>query len=277
MQPAGKYLGERFHRAGGVPAAMWELLQAGKLHGECLTCTGRSVAENLEGRESPDREMIRPFAEPLQERAGFKVLRGNLFDFAILKTSVISEEFRRRYLSDDGVFECRAIVFDGSDDYHQRINDPPLEIDEHCILVIRGSGVLGWPGSAEVVNMQPPDALLQRGIQSLPTLGDGRQSGTSDSPSILNASPESAAGGGLAWLRTGDTIRIDLNAGTCNALVDDDEIARRKAEPHPPVRPSNTPWEELVREKTGQLAEGGVLEFAVKYRGTSNKTPRHNH
>jgi len=277
MQPAGKYLSERFHRAGGVPAVMWELLQAGRLDGSALTCTGRTQAENLESREATDREVIFPYSTPLKETAGFLVLSGNLFDFAIMKTSVISDDFRARYLSEDGVFEARAIVFDGSGDYHHRINDPALEIDENCILVIRGSGVLGWPGSAEVVNMQPPDALLQRGIRSLPTLGDGRQSGTSDSPSILNASPESAAGGGLAWLRTGDTIRIDLHAGACNALVSDEEIARRKAEALPPVPPSNTPWEELFREKTGQLAEGGVLEFAVKYRGTSRKTPRHNH
>jgi len=280
MQPAGKFLSERFHRAGGVPAVMWELLQAGKLDGSALTCTGRTQAENLEGREATDREVIFPYAAPLKERAGFLVLSGNLFDFAIMKTSVIGDEFRKRYLSEpgrEGVFEGRAIVFDGSDDYHHRINDPALGIDEHCILVIRGSGVLGWPGSAEVVNMQPPDTLLQRGIQSLPTLGDGRQSGTSDSPSILNASPESADGGGLAWLRTGDTIRIDLNAGTCDALVGDEEIARRKAEPPPPVPESHTPWEELFREKTGQLSTGGVLEFAVKYRGTSNKVPRNNH
>jgi len=277
MQPAGKYLSERFHRAGGVPAVMWELLQAGRLDGSALTCTGRTQAENLESREATDREVIFPYSTPLKETAGFLVLSGNLFDFAIMKTSVISDDFRARYLSEDGVFEARAIVFDGSGDYHHRINDPALEIDENCILVIRGSGVLGWPGSAEVVNMQPPDAMLERGIMSLPTLGDGRQSGTSDSPSILNASPESAAGGGLAWLRTGDTIRIDLNAGTCNALVDDEEITRRIAEAPPPVPPSNTPWEELFREKTGQLAEGGVLEFAVKYRGTSRKTPRHNH
>ena len=277
MQPAGKYLSERFHRAGGVPAVMWELLQAGRLDGSALTCTGRTQAENLESREATDREVIFPYSTPLKETAGFLVLSGNLFDFAIMKTSVISDDFRARYLSEDGVFEARAIVFDGSGDYHHRINDPALEINENCILVIRGSGVLGWPGSAEVVNMQPPDAMLERGIMSLPTLGDGRQSGTSDSPSILNASPESAAGGGLAWLRTGDTIRIDLNAGTCNALVDDEEITRRIAEAPPPVPPSNTPWEELFREKTGQLAEGGVLEFAVKYRGTSRKTPRHNH
>jgi len=280
MQPAGKFLSERFHRAGGVPSVMWELLQAGKLDGSALTCTGRTQGENLEGCETTDRELIFPYSAPLKEAAGFLVLSGNLFDFAIMKTSVISDDFRQRYLSragHEGVFEARAIVFDGSDDYHHRINDPSLDIDENCILVIRGSGPLGWPGSAEVVNMQPPDALLQRGFESLPTLGDGRQSGTSDSPSILNASPESAAGGGLSWLRTGDTIRIDLNAGTCDALVADDEIAGRKAEAPPPIPKSNTPWEELYREKTGQLSTGGVLEFAVKYRGTSAKTPRHNH
>jgi dihydroxy-acid dehydratase len=280
MQPAGKYLSERFHRAGGVPAVMWELLQAGKLEGAALTCTGRTQAENVERYEAIDRDVIYSYSSPLKEKAGFLVLSGNLFEFAIMKTSVISDAFRQRYLSrpgHEGVFEGRAIVFDGSDDYHHRINDPSLDVDENCILVIRGSGPLGWPGSAEVVNMQPPDALLQRGIESLPTLGDGRQSGTSDSPSILNASPESAAGGGLAWLRTGDAIRIDFNAGTCDALVSDEEIARRKSEAPPPVPPSNTPWEELYREKTGQLSQGGVLEFAVKYRGTSTKTPRHNH
>ena len=280
VQPAGQFLSERFHRAGGVPAVMWELLQAGKLDGSALTVSGRTQAENLRGREATDREVIRPFAHPLKEHAGFLVLHGNLFDFAIMKTSVISEDFRARYLCRPGsedVFEARAIVFDGSDDYHHRINDPSLGIDENCILVIRGSGPLGWPGSAEVVNMQPPDALLQRGIASLPTLGDGRQSGTSDSPSILNASPESAAGGGLAWLRTGDTIRIDLKSGRCDALVDEAEIERRKADAPPPIPESNTPWEELFREKTGQMSEGAVLEFAVKYRGTSRTTPRHNH
>ena len=280
MQPAGKYLSEAFHRAGGVPAVLCELLQAGKLQGDALTVTGRTLADNIAGRQTSDRQVIYPFSAPLKERAGFLVLKGNLFDFAIMKTSVISDEFRRRYLSRpgaEGVFEARAIVFDGSDDYHHRINDPALGIDEHCILVIRGSGPLGWPGSAEVVNMQPPDALLQRGVNSLPTLGDGRQSGTSDSPSILNASPESAAGGGLAWLRTGDMIRIDLNAGSCIALVEEAEIVRREAEAPPEIPASNTPWEELYREKTGQLAEGGVLDFAVAYRGTSQRTPRHNH
>ena len=280
MQPAGEYLGERFHRAGGVPAAMWELLNAGKLVGDCLTVTGRTIAENLAGRESGDREMIRPFADPLQDKAGFLTLKGNLFDFAVMKTSVISDEFRTRYLSRpgaEGIFEARAIVFDGSDDYHHRINDPALNIDENCILAMRSSGVLGWPGSAEVVNMQPPDALIQRGIQWLPTLGDGRQSGTSDSPSILNASPESAAGGGLAWLRDGDTVRVDLNAGTCDMLVADEEIERRKRDGLPEIPPSNTPWEELFREKTGQLGEGGVMEFALKYQQTSKTLPRHNH
>ena len=281
MQPAGKYLGERFHRAGGVPAAMWELLQAGRLHGDVRTCTGRTMAENLAGAESPDREMIRPFNDPLIDKAGFMVLSGNLFDFAILKTSVIGPAFRERYLSrpgSEGVFEARAIVFDGSDDYHHRINDPALDIDEDCILVIRGSGVIGWPGSAEVVNMQPPDAMIRAGKPWLPTLGDGRQSGTSDSPSILNVSPESAVGGGLSWLRTGDIIRVDLNQRRCDALVDAAEIARRRAEETiPPVPESQTPWEELYREKTGQLAEGGVMDFALKYRGTARKLPRHNH
>ncbi len=280
MQPAGTFLSERFHRAGGVPAVMWELLNAGKLDGAALTVTGKTQANNLQGRETGDRELVGSYAEPFRERAGFLVLKGNLFDFAIMKTSVISEEFRHRYLSrpgHEGAFEARAIVFDGSDDYHHRINDPALNIDENCILVIRGSGPIGWPGSAEVVNMQPPDALIQRGITSLPTLGDGRQSGTSDSPSILNASPESAAGGGLSWLRTGDVIRIDLENGQCDALVDEEEIARRMAEAPPPIPQSQTPWEEIYREKTGQLAEGGVLELGLKYRGTSARTPRHNH
>ena len=280
VQPAGKYLSERFHRAGGVPAVMCELLQAGKLDGDAQSVTGSTQAENVAGSKPTDRDVIYPFAAPLRENAGFLVLSGNLFDFAIMKTSVISDEFRKRYLSrpgSEGLFEARAILFDGSEDYHERINDPALGIDQDCILVIRGSGPLGWPGSAEVVNMQPPDALLARGIMSLPTLGDGRQSGTSDSPSILNASPESAAGGGLSWLRTGDMIRIDLNNGRCDALVDEAEIARRKAEGPPEVPESQTPWEELYRLMTSQLSEGAVLEMATKYRGTSSKTPRHNH
>jgi dihydroxy-acid dehydratase len=278
MQPAGEYLGERFHRAGGVPAVLDELLRADRLDGEVPTVTGRTLAENVAGRESTDREMIAPYGAPLQERAGSLVLSGNLFDFAIMKTSVISEEFRERYLSNEGVFEGRAVVFDGSDDYHHRINDPDLGIDERTILVIRGAGPLGWPGSAEVVNMQPPDALLKRGINTLPTIGDGRQSGTSDSPSILHAAPESAAGGGLAWLRTGDVIRIDLNIGRCDMLVPDAEIERRKREEGvPPIPESRTPWQELYRASVGQLDGGGVLEAALKYRGVASKTPRHNH
>ena len=280
MQPAGAYLGERFHRAGGVPAVMAELADAGLLDADCKTVTGRTIGENVAGRLSRDREMIKPFAEPMKEKAGFLALTGNLFDFAIMKTSVISDEFRQRYLmapGAEGVFEARAIVFDGSDDYHHRINDPALDIDERCILVMRGAGPLGWPGSAEVVNMQPPDALLQRGIQALPTLGDGRQSGTSDSPSILNAAPESAAGGGLSWLRTGDIIRIDLELGRCDALVTEAEIAARRAAGAPAIPPSYTPWEELYREKVGQMDEGAVLEMALKYRRISERTPRHNH
>jgi dihydroxy-acid dehydratase len=280
MQPAGKYLGERFHRAGGVPAVLWELLEAGKIDGGVLTVTGRSLAENIAGRASVDREVITPYAAPLLAQAGFLVLTGNLFDSAIMKTSVISPEFRVRYLSTpgrEGIFEGRAVVFDSAEDYHARINDPALAIDEYSILVIRNAGPVGWPGAAEVVNMQPPDALLQRGITSLPTIGDGRQSGTSDSPSILNAAPESAVGGGLAWLQTGDVIRIDLNVGRCDALVPEEEIARRK-QALPLSAPENaTPWEEIYRAGVGQLADGAVLEAAVKYRKVAAKTPRHNH
>jgi len=280
VQPAGKYLGERYHRAGGVPAIMWELLQAGKLDGDCPTVTGRTVAENLKGREATDREVIRPYAEPLAERAGFLVLKGNLFDFAIMKTSVISQDFRSRYLErpgHEGVFEGRAIVFDGSEDYHTRVNDPALAIDENCILVIRGAGPLGWPGAAEVVNMQPPDHLLKKGIRSLPTIGDGRQSGTADSPSILNASPESAAGGGLSWLRTGDTIRIDFNHGRCDALVEEAEIARRRTEGIPAVPATQTPWQMIYRQTVTQLADGAVIEGADAFRQIARTLPRHNH
>lgn len=280
VQPAGAYLGERFHRAGGVPAVMWELLQAGLLDGDCPTVTGRSMAENLDGRQATDREVIRPFSTPMMSRAGFLVLRGNLFDFAIMKTSVISDEFRARYLSEpgrEGVFEGTAFVFDGSGDYHARINDPALDIDERSILVIRGAGPLGWPGSAEVVNMQPPDRLIRQGIVSLPTIGDGRQSGTADSPSILNASPESAAGGGLAWLRTGDRIRIDLNQGRCDMLVDEAEITARKQQGLPSVPASATPWQKIYRETVTQLVDGATIEGADTFTRISTALPRHNH
>jgi dihydroxy-acid dehydratase len=280
VQPAGQFLSERFHRAGGVPAIMRELLDAGRLDGSCRTVTGSSIGQNLAGRHATDREVIRPFDLPLKQRAGFLVLKGNLFDFAIMKTSVISAEFRERYLSEpgrEGVFEGRAIVFDGSEDYHRRINDPALDIDERCILVIRGAGPLGWPGSAEVVNMQPPDHLLKRGITSLPTIGDGRQSGTADSPSILNASPESAAGGGLAWLRTGDTIRIDLTKGGCDMLVEEAEIDRRRSDGIPPVPADATPWQRLYRKTVTQLSDGAVIEGAADFRKIAVTPPRHNH
>ncbi|MBQ5945947.1 IlvD/Edd family dehydratase [Massilia sp. ST3] len=280
MQPAGQYLGERFQRAGGVPAVMWELEGAGLLRSSRPTVTGASMKANLEGRESADREMIKPFAAPLKHNAGFMVLKGNLFDFAIMKTSVISEAFRARYLSEPGsenAFECRVVVFDGSDDYHHRINDPALEIDERTMLVIRGSGPVGWPGSAEVVNMQPPDALIKKGIKALPTLGDGRQSGTSDSPSILNASPESAAGGNLALLRTGDVVRVDLNLGRCDVLLADEELARRRQDAPPPIPPNQTPWQQIYRATVGQLHTGACMELALEYRGVGHDMPRHNH
>ncbi len=281
MQPAGVYLGERFHRAGGVPAVLTELLRAGKIKGGVQTVTGRTLAENVAGRESTDKGMIAAYEDPLQERAGSLVLSGNLFEFAIIKTSVISEEFRARYLRNPGkenIFEGRAVVFDGAEDYHECINEPGLGLDERSILVMRGAGPLGWPGSAEVVNMQPPEALIKRGITTLPTIGDGRQSGTSDSPSILHAAPESAAGGGLSWLRTGDIIRIDLNTGRCDALVSEEEIERRKQEDGVPPVPENcTPWQEIYRDSVGQLDGGGVLEAALKYNKVASKTPRHNH
>ena len=280
MQPAGKYLGERYHRAGGTPAIMWELEQKGLLRSARPTVTGKTMADNLVGRESHDREMIFPFDAPLKDKAGFMVLKGNLFDFAIMKTSVISESFRQRYLSTPGsenAFECKVVVFDGSDDYHHRINDPALGIDEHTMLVIRGAGPVGWPGSAEVVNMQPPDALIKRGITALPTLGDGRQSGTSDSPSILNASPESAAGGNLALLRTGDVVRVDLNTGRCDVLMSDEALEQRRKDAPPAIPPNQTPWQEIYRATVGQLHTGACMELALPYRGVGQDMPRHNH
>ncbi|MGR3372694.1 IlvD/Edd family dehydratase [Pseudooceanicola nanhaiensis] len=280
VQPAGRFLSERFHRAGGVPAIMWELAEAGVLATGCATVTGRSIGENLAGREATDREVIRPWDAPLMERAGFRVLTGNLFDFAIMKTCVISEDFRRRFLSEPGHenrFEGQAVVFDGSEDYHARINDPELGVDDRSILVIRGSGPLGWPGAAEVVNMQPPDRLIRAGITSLPTIGDGRQSGTADSPSIVHASPESAEGGGLAWLRSGDRIRIDLDTGRCDMLVDEAEIARRRQEAAPPVPEAQTPWQKIYRQEATQLSDGATLRSAKGFHRISRRHPRHNH
>jgi len=285
MQPAGEYLGEEYFRAGGLPAVMHELLQAKRLHGDALTINGETYAENVARAKSNDADVIRPYAKPLKPHAGFKVLHGNLFDSAIMKTSVISDEFRKRYLSnakDPNAFEGRAIVFDGPEDYHHRIDDPALGIDEHSILFMRGVGAIGYPGSAEVVNMQPPAALIKKGVTSLACIGDGRQSGTSGSPSILNASPEAAAGGGLALLKTGDRVRIDLNKGTADILISDAELTARRAALqkdggyHYP--PSQTPWQEIQRAMVDQLADGMVLQPAVKYQRVAQKfVPRDNH
>jgi dihydroxy-acid dehydratase len=286
MQPAGKYLGEDYYRAGGLPAVINELIEAGKIHENALTVNGRTMGENCRGKETEDRNVIRPWDQPLVKAAGFIVLRGNLFDSAIMKTSVISEEFRQRYLSNPkhpNVFEGRAIVFDGPEDYHAQIDDPELAIDEHCILFIRGTGPIGYPGGAEVVNMQPPAALIRKGIHSLPCIGDGRQSGTSGSPSILNASPEAAAGGGLAILKTGDQVRIDLNQRTANILASDQEIAQRRAALQAQggyqVPESQTPWQELYRATVGQQSTGACMELAIKYIDTIARhgSPRHSH
>jgi dihydroxy-acid dehydratase len=280
MQPAGKYLGESFQRAGGVPAVMGEMLAAGLLHGDAPTVSGQTVAENLAGVRSADTEVISTVADPLRNQAGFVVLSGNLFDSALMKTSVISADFRRRFLSKPGaagVHEARAVVFEGPEDYHARLNDPDLLIDEETILFIRGVGPVGYPGSAEVVNMQPPDALLKAGLEHLPTVGDGRQSGTSESPSILNASPEATVGGGLALLKTGDRVRLDIPARRLDAVVPDDEWAARRAAWTPPELENQTPWQELYRRNVGQLSDGGCLEFATNYHRTSRQLPRDNH
>jgi dihydroxyacid dehydratase/phosphogluconate dehydratase len=282
-QPAGRYLGEAFHRAGAVPAVMAELLRAGKLDGSAITVTGKPIGDILAGIPAGDPDVIRPYADPLKDAAGFVVLSGNLFDSALMKTSVIDPDFRARYLAnpaDPEAFEARAIVFEGPEDYHARLNDPALGIDETCILVVRGCGPIGYPGSAEVVNMQPPDALIQRGIMALPTLGDGRQSGTSGSPSILNVSPEAAAGGGLAWLKTGDRLRVDLRARTVNVLLPADVWEARKANepPQPPIPAHQTPWQEMYRKSVGQLQTGGCLDFATAYHQVvARSTLRHSH
>ena len=279
-QPAGDYLAEDYHRAGGVPAVMGELLRARKLHGDALTVNGSTVAENVSRAAPSDEDVIRPFGRPLKERAGFVVMGGNLFDAAIMKTSGISDSFRARFLEsadDRGAFEGRAIVFDGPEDYRARIDEPALGIDETCILVMRGTGPVGYPGSAEVVNMQPPAALIRAGIQELPTIGDGRQSGTSGSPSILNASPESAVGGNLAILETGDRLRVDLRRRRVDILLPEETLAARRAAHTPARLEHHTPWEELYRAHVGQLADGGCLEFATRYRSVTAKLPRHSH
>jgi dihydroxy-acid dehydratase len=276
LQPAGEYLGESFFRAGGVPAVIGELLAAQELDGTVMTATGTTLAQAIGDARSLDHDVIRPFADPLRAEAGFLVLSGNLFDSALMKTSVISEAFRQRFLKGD-MCEGRAVVFEGPEDYHVRINDPALEIGEDCFLFIRNVGCVGYPGSAEVVNMQPPDALVQAGVNHLPTVGDGRQSGTSESPSILNASPEATVGGGLALLQTGDRVRLDLKAATLDALVDDAEWAARRAAWTPPDLHHQTPWQELYRTHVGQLADGGCLELATAYQRIAKDLPRDNH
>lgn len=280
--PAGEHLGEGFHRAGGVPAVLHELLADGRLHADCATVSGKTIGDIASNAKSHNADVIRSYAAPLKHRAGFIVLSGNFFDSAIIKMSVVGEAFRRAYLSEPGsenAFDARAIVFEGPEDYHARIEDPALNIDEHCILVIRGAGTVGYPGSAEVVNMAPPSHLIKRGVESLPCLGDGRQSGTSASPSILNMSPEAAVGGGLALLRTGDTIRVDLNQRSVTVLVDDAELARRKQQPPYQAPPSQTPWQELYRQTVGQLSTGGCLEPATLYLKVieTRGDPRHSH
>ncbi|CUI70108.1 IlvD/Edd family dehydratase [Achromobacter sp. 2789STDY5608621] len=280
--PAGEHLGEGFHRAGGVPAVMHELLVAGRLHAGCATVSGKTIGEIAATAKTRDADVIRGCDAPLKHRAGFIVLSGNFFDSAVIKMSVVGEAFRRAYLSapgDENAFEARAIVFEGPEDYHARIEDPALNIDEHCILVIRGAGTVGYPGSAEVVNMAPPSHLIKRGIDSLPCLGDGRQSGTSASPSILNMSPEAAVGGGLALLRTGDRIRVDLNQRSVVALVDEAELARRRLDPPYQPPPAQTPWQELYRQLVGQLSTGGCLEPATLYLKVveTRGDPRHSH
>ena len=280
IQPAGEYLCESYHRAGGTAAIMSELLENSKLHGDVMTVTGKKMSENLKGIKIKDEKVITPFKNPMKQKAGFIVLKGNLFESAIMKTSVISKEFKDKFLSrpgKEGVLEGRVIVFEGSEDYHDRLNDKSLNMDENSILVIRGAGPVGWPGSAEVVNMQPSDELIKQGITELPCIGDGRQSGTSGSPSILNASPESATGGGLAWLRTGDTVVIDLNNYTANMLVSDEEIKLRKKDGVPPYPESQTPWQEIQRNLVGELSDGAVLENAVKFQKVRKKLPRDNH
>ena len=280
LQPAGKYLGEDFHRAGGVPAVMNTLLKAKKLHEKSLTVNGKTVADNYADTTTKDTDVIRTFLKPMLENAGFIILKGNIFDSAVMKTSVISDNFRSQYLSKPNsinVFELRAIVFEGPEDYHSRINDSQLNIDINCILVIRGCGPVGYPGSAEVVNMQPPDRLIREGVLELPTLGDGRQSGTSGSPSILNVTPESAVGGGLALLKTGDILRTDLNQGTLDVLLDGSELRKRREKLKSLKIEHQTPWQEIYRDTVGQLSEGGIIELAAKYRKIRKTIPRHSH
>jgi dihydroxy-acid dehydratase len=286
LQPAGEYLGEDYYRAGGVPAVVAELIALGRISADVTTVNGKSLRDNCAGLFTNDRDVIRSGDTPLRTRAGFLNLKGNLFDSALMKISVMSDEFRARYLSnpaDPEAFEGRAVVFDGPEDFHARIDDPALELDQDAVLVIRGVGPIGYPGAAEVVNMRPPDYLLKRGIRELPCVGDGRQSGTSGSPSILNASPEAATGGGLALLKTGDRVRIDLGRRSANMLVDDAELARRRevldGTGGYQIPKSQTPWQEIQRGIVDELANGMVLKLAVEYQRIAHTSgvPRDNH
>ena len=284
LQPAGEYLGEDYHRAGGVPAVIGQLIKADMLpHPNQITANGKTMSDNCTNVEIINTDVIKPIETPIKEHAGFINLTGNLFDSSIMKTSVISQEFTDRYLSyadDPNAFEGRAIVFDGPEDFHKRIDDESLGIDEHCILMMRGTGPIGYPGGAEVVNMRPPSYLLKRGINSLPCVGDGRQSGTSGSPSILNAAPEAAAGGGLALVQTGDMVRIDLNACTANILISDDALqSRRAALPENAHRATaQTPWQEIFQEKVRQFDDGMLLEGSEKHKDIAARhVPRDNH
>jgi dihydroxy-acid dehydratase len=286
MQPAGFYLAEEYYRAGGLPAVMNELRKAGKIHNDALTVNGKTMGENVKNAKIVHEDVIRTFKKPMMQKAGFKILHGNLFDSAVMKTSVISEEFRKRYLSnpkDPMAFEGKAVVFEGPEDYHHRIDDPKLKIDENTMLFIRGTGPIGYPGAAEVVNMQPPAYLIKKGVTSLPCIGDGRQSGTSASPSILNASPEAAAGGGLAILKSGDRVRIDLKKGTADILISKAELAERRARLEKQggfqYPASQTPWQEIQRGMVDQLGEGMVLKPAVKFQRVvqTRGVPRDNH
>ena len=286
LQPAGEFLGEDFYRAGGVPAVVAQLLTQGLLFDKALTANGRTLGENCSAALILDEAVIRPFGRPLAQKAGFLVLHGNLFDSAVMKTSVISKEFRDRYLSDPkdpDAFEGRAVVFDGPEDYHARIDDPALNIDAQCVLFMRGAGAVGYPGGAEVVNMRAPVRLLEQNIHVLPCIGDGRQSGTSGSPSILNASPEAAVGGNLAILKTGDRIRVDLRKCEVNMMLPESEIQKRRealeAAGGYPYPASQTPWQEMQRKVVGQIDSGSILEPAAKYQriARTKGIPRHNH
>ena len=281
-QPAGEHLMEGFFKAGGIPAIMKELIKDKKLNIKVLTVTGKTIEENLNMKIDVNRDVIKSYENPLSHNAGFIVMKSNFFSSAVMKTSVISSEFRERYLSNKdslNIFEVKAVVFEGPEDYHARINDDNLKIDENSILIIRGCGPVGYPGSAEVVNMQPPDKLLKKGINTLPTLGDGRQSGTSESPSILNVSPESAVGGDLLIIKTGDKIKIDLNDSRIDLLVSNEEIKKRKENTKLPILENQTPWQEISRKMVGQLETGSCLETETVFLDITNTKgmPRHSH